>query len=194
MGDERQVDPEIVPSHAVTISESLTAPATTSSSSTSGVERVGGGGGGGGRNIILFDGVCNVCDTFVQFIYPRDSKKLFHFQALQSQKGREICSSYGIPLDLSTIVLIKEGENKFYVKSEAVFLILCELDMPWSSLYYFIFVPRPLRDFGYSTFASFRYLMFGKKDSCSFRPGLKDRFIDWRSPIIEQENENIKDV
>jgi len=146
------------------------------------------------RSIILFDGVCNVCHGFVAFIYPRDKKKKFHFQALQSAKGREILSQWGIPCDLNTIILIDEVEGKHYIKSTAVFKILYDLDLPWAYLYYLIFIPRFVRDFGYSSFASVRYAIFGTKEECQFFPGLRERFIDWRSPIITDTLEGAKDV
>jgi len=140
------------------------------------------------RSIILFDGVCNVCNTFVQFVYARDKKKRFYYQAAQSKKGREIFTERGIPPTLDTIVLIDEEEDKYYTKSSAIFMILYHLQDPWSYLYYLIYLPRHLRDFGYSSFAAVRYVLFGKKDECGFYPGLKDQFIDWRSPIIELED------
>jgi len=140
------------------------------------------------RMIILFDGVCNVCHSFVSFIYPRDLEKRFYFQAMQSKKGREILASWGIPHNLNTVVLVDEANNKYYTKSTAIFNILKDLSKPWAYMYYLIYLPRFLRDFGYSSFSSARYMLFGKKTECAFFPGLKDRFIDWRSPIVEIED------
>jgi len=140
------------------------------------------------RKIILFDGVCNVCNTFVQFVYQRDKKKALHFQAAQSKKGREILSDWGIPCDLNTVIVVDEEARKFYTKSTAIFMILQYLEAPWSYGYYLVYLPRLLRDFGYSSFASVRYAIFGKKDECNFLPGLRDQFIDWKSPIIEDED------
>jgi len=140
------------------------------------------------RKIVLFDGVCNVCHTFVSFIFPRDKNKKFFFQAMQSKKGREILASWNLPPNLNTVILIDEGTNTYYLKSTAIFNILAELQQPWSYLYYGLYIPRPLRDLGYTGFANIRYMVFGKKDECTFYPGLKDRFIDWRSPIVEIED------
>ncbi|KAK5583359.1 hypothetical protein RB653_004951 [Dictyostelium firmibasis] len=76
------------------------------------------------RRIIMFDGVCNVCDGFVQFVFPRDVEKRFSFQALQTEKGKEILDYYGIPCDMSTIILVDEADDKYYTKSTAVLNIL----------------------------------------------------------------------
>lgn len=79
------------------------------------------------RMIILFDGVCNVCHTFVSFIYPRDVEKRFYFQAMQSKKGREILASYGIPHNLNTVILLDEQNHTYCTKSTAIFNILKDL-------------------------------------------------------------------
>ncbi|GAM21999.1 hypothetical protein SAMD00019534_051740, partial [Acytostelium subglobosum LB1] len=139
------------------------------------------------KSIVMFDGVCNVCDGFVHFVYPRDTQKRFTFQALQTIKGREILQYYGIPEDLSTIVLIEEESNTYFTKSTAVLRIMYYLQRPYPLLYSFYYLPTFFRDFCYGTFAKYRYLVMGKKDTCMFSPGLRDRFIDWRSPIIEEE-------
>eukprot|EP01132_Coremiostelium_polycephalum_P009644 gene9644-11825_t len=137
------------------------------------------------KSIILFDGVCNVCDGFVQFVYPRDTEGRFSFQALQSVKGREILNYYGIASDLSTIVLVEEETQTYYTKSTAVLRIMYHLKKPYPVLSYFTVIPGFIRDFCYSTFANYRYLIMGKKDFCMFSPALRDRFVDFRSPLIE---------
>ncbi|EFA81837.1 putative alpha-N-acetylgalactosaminidase [Heterostelium album PN500] len=147
------------------------------------------------RSIIMFDGVCNVCDGFVQFVYPRDTKKRFSYQALQTAKGIEILNYYGIPADLSTIVLIEEETGKHYTKSTAVLRILYYLQNPYPLMYSFYYMPTFLRDFCYGQFAKYRYLVMGKKDTCMIHPGLKDRFVDWRSPILEElEPDETKEI
>eukprot|EP01111_Echinosteliopsis_oligospora_P008357 TRINITY_DN2394_c0_g1_i1.p1 TRINITY_DN2394_c0_g1~~TRINITY_DN2394_c0_g1_i1.p1 ORF type:complete len:178 (+),score=44.69 TRINITY_DN2394_c0_g1_i1:89-622(+) len=144
------------------------------------------------RRIIMFDGVCNVCHFFVNFVFPRDVNKQFHFQALQTKKGREICEQWGVPQDLSTVVLVDEFEGRYYTKSTAIFRILSGLSGGWSYLYYAIYMPQFLRDAGYTAFGSVRYYVFGKKDECPFYPTLKDRFVDWKSPIVEDEPNDSK--
>ncbi|EGG17735.1 putative alpha-N-acetylgalactosaminidase [Cavenderia fasciculata] len=117
------------------------------------------------KMIIMFDGVCNVCDTFVHFVYPRDVNKKFSFQALQTTKGREIQNYYGVPTDLSTVILIDEETATYTSKSTAVLRIMYHLQSPYSYLYQFHYLPAFFRDFCYSTFARYRYLLMGKKDT-----------------------------
>ncbi|KYQ88880.1 hypothetical protein DLAC_10689 [Tieghemostelium lacteum] len=142
------------------------------------------------RCIIMFDGVCNVCDGFVQFVWPRDTEKRFSYQALQTEKGREILAYYGIPADLSTIVLVEEETGLIYTKSTAVLRVMYYLKSPYPLLYTFYYIPKFIRDFCYGTFANYRYLIMGKKDTCMFSPSLKDRFIDFKSPLILEETES----
>eukprot|EP01112_Ceratiomyxa_fruticulosa_P017287 TRINITY_DN535_c0_g1_i3.p1 TRINITY_DN535_c0_g1~~TRINITY_DN535_c0_g1_i3.p1 ORF type:complete len:178 (-),score=28.31 TRINITY_DN535_c0_g1_i3:362-895(-) len=140
------------------------------------------------RMIVLFDGVCNVCNNFVQFLYPRDVNQKLWFQAQQTAKGRELLLKYGQPLDLNTVILIDEAAGKAYARSDAIFRICAELGNPWYYASYLVYIPRPLRDFGYNSFSSVRYLFFGKKDTCGYFPDLRDRFVDFRSPIIEENS------
>ncbi|KAF2072434.1 hypothetical protein CYY_006246 [Polysphondylium violaceum] len=139
------------------------------------------------RSIILFDGVCNVCDGFVQFVLPRDINKKFYFQALQTEKGKEIQEYYGIKTDLSTVVLVEEETNSYCTKSTAILRVLSQLCYPYSAFYYLSYIPAFFRDFCYSTFVPYRYLIMGKKDTCMFSPSLKERFIDFKSPLILEE-------
>jgi len=136
------------------------------------------------RSIILFDGVCNICDGFVQFVFPRDVNKRFYFQALQTEKGREIQEYYGIVADLSTVILIEEETNTYSCKSTAILKVLEHLNYPYSALSYLSIIPEFFRDFCYSTFVPYRYLLMGKKDTCFFSPSLKERFIDFKSPLL----------
>eukprot|EP01133_Synstelium_polycarpum_P014381 gene14381-16969_t len=115
--------------------------------------------------IILFDGVCNICDGFVHFVFPRDPEKRFSYQALQTVKGIEILNYYGIPQDLSTVVLIEEETGNYYTKSTAVLRIMYYLQKPYPLLYSFNILPSFFRDFCYGTFAKYRYLIMGKKDA-----------------------------
>eukprot|EP01113_Clastostelium_recurvatum_P021514 TRINITY_DN2549_c0_g1_i1.p2 TRINITY_DN2549_c0_g1~~TRINITY_DN2549_c0_g1_i1.p2 ORF type:complete len:194 (-),score=47.08 TRINITY_DN2549_c0_g1_i1:35-616(-) len=144
------------------------------------------------RSIILFDGVCNVCNGFVQFVHPRDKQKRFWFQAQQTVKGRELLMLYNCPMDLNTVILIDEAEGKVYLKSAAIFKITEHLESPWPTLSYLMWIPGPVRDLGYNVFASLRYYIAGKKDTCGVLPGIRDRFVDFRSPVIElDDNKNL---
>ncbi|EGC36357.1 hypothetical protein DICPUDRAFT_151187 [Dictyostelium purpureum] len=142
------------------------------------------------KKIILFDGICNICDGFVQFVFPRDSEKVFSYQALQTEKGKEIIEYYGLPNDLSTVILVDEATGNFLTKSTAILTVCYYLKAPYPYLYSFSYIPKFIRDFCYGTFANYRYLIMGKKDSCMFSPALRDRFVDFKSPMILNEEES----
>ena len=106
--------------------------------------------------IILFDGVCNLCEASVNFIIKRDKKKKFRFVPLQSDAGAKLLEDAGIRTDrLDTLILLKHGIP--YTKSRGALEITRELDGLWRLLYAFIIVPRPIRDAAYSLIAKNRY-------------------------------------
>lgn len=129
-------------------------------------------------DIILFDGVCNLCNGIVQFIIRRDPKGKFIFASLQSETGLKLLEKFGLPSDeFDSIVLIR-GEQ-FFIKSDAGILVLKELGGLWQLLYAFRFLPLSFRNFIYDLIARSRYRMFGKSDSCMIpTPELKARFLD----------------
>lgn len=117
------------------------------------------------KQIILFDGVCNFCNFWVNFIIKRDKKDLFRFAALQSDKAREFSANFNFDTSsMNTFVLI-EGE-KFFTKSTAALMICKQLNGPIKILSLFIFFPKFFRDFIYDLVAKNRYKFFGKRDSC----------------------------
>ncbi|MFC4247027.1 thiol-disulfide oxidoreductase DCC family protein [Natribaculum luteum] len=128
--------------------------------------------------IVLFDGVCNLCQGVVQFIVPRDPDGTFRFASLQSDVGQKLLERYGLPTDeLESIVLI-EGED-CYVKSAAVVRIARHLGGAYALLSPFRFVPRPIRDWAYDFVADHRYQWFGKKDRCMMPTGdVQSRFLE----------------
>lgn len=127
--------------------------------------------------IILFDGVCNLCNGFVQFVIKNDSQGYFKFTALQSEVGQEILKQVRyFDFSLSTVVLVEKG--KIYVRSAAALKILARLDGLWPLAYSFIILPAFLRDFIYKGIAQNRYRWFGKQESCMLpTPELKARFL-----------------
>ena len=129
------------------------------------------------NSIILFDGVCNLCNSSVQFIIRHDPKKLFLFASLQSDAASEILlQSPFKKLDLTSIVFIENGQ--IYDRSTAVLKITRKLKGGYSLLYGFIIIPRLIRDWGYQQLANNRYHWFGKKDICMVpSANLKDRFL-----------------
>lgn len=129
-------------------------------------------------SVILFDGVCNLCNGAVNFIIDRDPKGHFHFTALQQEAGRQILKSFGLdPEKLNTIILYENGE--LYEKSTAALRIARHLSGLWPACYAFIIVPRFIRDAVYNWIAKNRYKWFGKRETCRMpEPGVKERFLD----------------
>lgn len=111
--------------------------------------------------IVLFDGVCNMCDASVQFIMNRDAGA-HHFASLQSEVGQQLTEKYGLR-DVDSVVLIEDGHA--YTKSTAVLRIARHLGV-WKLFYAFVVVPAPIRDLLYTAIAKNRYRLFGKKQVC----------------------------
>ena len=115
-------------------------------------------------SVVLFDGVCNVCNSAVNFIIDRDSRGRFRFASLQSEAGRRLCREYGIPLELDSIALVQQGHA--YVESAAVLRIAKDLDGLWPILFSLVVLPKSLRNRAYRYFAAHRYEWFGKTEVC----------------------------
>ncbi|MEQ9009057.1 MAG: DCC1-like thiol-disulfide oxidoreductase family protein [Ekhidna sp.] len=128
--------------------------------------------------IILFDGVCNLCNSSVQFIIERDKKELFLFASLQSRYAKEnLPDEFSDETALQSIIL-KEGDE-IKSKSSAVLTITKSLSGLWPLFYVLIVIPKFVRDWVYDIIAKNRYQWFGKKDQCMIpSPELKNRFID----------------
>ena len=127
--------------------------------------------------VILFDGVCNLCNGFVQFIINRDKKGHFTFGALQTKAAQELLSAFDFPPSLmTTIVLIEEG--KAYTQSDAVLRIARRLKGGWKLLYGFKVLPRFFRDWVYGLVSRSRYKIFGKRNECMIpTPEIRKRFL-----------------
>ena len=130
------------------------------------------------KSVILFDGVCNLCNGFVQFILLRDRKNSFLFGSLQSPKVVEMLLPYQYSADnLSTVVLIEN--NKLYTKSTAALRIARQLGAAWPLLYGLIIFPPFIRDSLYDAIARNRYRFFGRRDACMIpTPKWKAKFIE----------------
>ena len=128
-------------------------------------------------NLILFDGVCNLCSALVQFVIRHDRRAKFRFAAIQSEIGREIFQSHGLdPVDLQTFVFISDG--KMLLRSDAAIEVVSHFGGAWSLLGIFRFLPRVLRDSIYSFIARNRYRWFGRNDVCMIPTAeIKERFI-----------------
>ncbi len=127
--------------------------------------------------IILFDGVCNLCNGFVQFVIRHDQKSYFKFAALQSEAGHAVLQQVQFTnYAFDTVVLVENG--KYYTRSTAALRILRHLSGGWSLAYVAIILPAFLRDLIYAGLARNRYRWFGKQESCLLpTPELKLRFL-----------------
>jgi predicted DCC family thiol-disulfide oxidoreductase YuxK len=129
------------------------------------------------KNIVLFDGVCNLCNGLVRFILKRDRTGKFKFASLQSEIGQQWLQRFGIAKNEFESFVLIQGD-KYYLKSGAALKMLRELGGIWKAFYVFIVVPRPVRDFMYDLIAKSRYKIFGKRDVCMVpTPELKERFL-----------------
>lgn len=131
------------------------------------------------KDLILFDGVCNLCSNSVQFIIERDKRNKFVFAALQSNLGQQIIKDYNIdPSKTDSILLYRKGKA-IKSKSTAAILIASKLGLPTNLLYPFLILPEFIRNTVYDFIAKNRYKWYGKKDNCWIpTPDLKAKFID----------------
>lgn len=116
------------------------------------------------NKIILFDGICNFCNSSVNFIIDRDIYDVFRFSSLQSDAGNKMLHKYKVEDGIDSLILI-EGDN-YYTKSTAALKIAKELKSPWKIFYIFIIIPKFVRDFFYDIIAKNRYRWFGKREKC----------------------------
>ncbi|WP_343617668.1 thiol-disulfide oxidoreductase DCC family protein [Flavobacterium sp.] len=130
------------------------------------------------KKIILFDGVCNLCDGAVQFIIKHDKKDIFRFVSLQSELGKEICNYIGVDQNkIDSIILYNPG-IAYYYKSTAVIEIGNDLGGIYSLISAFKILPEKLRNYLYDYIAKNRYEWYGKKESCMIpTPELKAKFL-----------------
>ncbi|WP_076792454.1 thiol-disulfide oxidoreductase DCC family protein [Chlorobium sp. KB01] len=130
------------------------------------------------ENIVIFDGVCNLCEFSVNFIFEHDTVGHFSFTPAQSPPGASLLKHFGINTSrLDTVVLVR-GDRAF-TRSAAAIEIASRLDMPWNLLTLFQAVPEFLRDVIYDLIAQNRYQLFGKKDQCMLpSEGLRRRFLE----------------
>lgn len=128
--------------------------------------------------VILFDGVCKLCNHWCRFILRVDKHQQFKLCAVQSPAGQALLAHYGFPLEkFETLVLIHKGVCLTH--SDAIIAILRDLPLPWSVLGVLRWLPKVWRDAGYSAIARNRYKIFGRYDHCVV-PSVADqnRFLD----------------
>jgi len=128
-------------------------------------------------NIILFDGVCNFCNFWVNFVIKRDKNNTYKFATMQSESGQELLQKFKLNTSyFDTFVLIVN--NKTFTKSTAALMIAKKLKSLIKLLYPLIFLPRSIRDFFYDLIAKNRYKFFSKRDFCIIpTKKVQDKFL-----------------
>jgi predicted DCC family thiol-disulfide oxidoreductase YuxK len=130
------------------------------------------------KKIILFDGVCNLCNTSVQFILKHDKKDIFRFVALQSDLGQEIIKHIGITNQNIDSIILYQPAVAYYYKSSAVLEIAKTLGGIYNLGWIFKIIPKDIRDVIYDYIAKNRYNWYGKKESCMIpTPEIKAKFL-----------------
>lgn len=132
----------------------------------------------GPNPVVLFDGVCNFCNYWVQFAIKRDRKKKLRFAALQGETAHQQLPKFGIsPTSLTSVILLDKG--KAYTQSSAAIRICKYLSGGWKLCYGLIIIPKFIRNFFYNIIARNRYKWYGKREACMVpTPELRDRFLN----------------
>lgn len=132
---------------------------------------------GSNHPVLLFDGVCNLCNASVQWVLLRDTKAVFRFAALQSEIGQALLIQHGFNTqNFDTVVLV--DENNIFLRSDVPLEIFRRLGGFWQLLFVFKIIPRPLRDGIYAWVAKNRYRWWGRRESCMLpRAEWKERFL-----------------
>ena len=130
------------------------------------------------KKIILFDGVCNLCNSAINYVIDHDKQDVFRFVSLQSKLGLYIQEYLGIEnSNLETIILYIPNEA-YYIKSTAAIKIMATFPGVWKLMSVFIFIPSVIRDIAYTYIANNRYKWYGKKESCRIPSAeLKAKFL-----------------
>ena len=129
------------------------------------------------EHVIAFDGICNFCNRFVNFVMDRDASKKFRFGTLQSEPAQLLLTELQLPTeDFETFILLEHGQ--VFTKSTAALRIFKQLGGLWPTLYIFWLVPKPIRDAVYSIIARNRYQWMGKTETCRVpTPADHQRFV-----------------
>jgi predicted DCC family thiol-disulfide oxidoreductase YuxK len=132
------------------------------------------------KQLILFDGVCNLCNNSVKFVLKHDKKEFFMFTALQSEAGKTIIQNFNIDIiKVDSILLYNPKKNTLTYKSTAALQIALRLGIPTNILGVFIIFPAFIRDWVYDFIAKNRYKWYGKKEVCMIpTPELKNKFLE----------------
>lgn len=127
--------------------------------------------------VILFDGVCKLCNAWCNFIIRHDKQQLFKLCSVQSDEGKKILSHFNLPTNSYETMLYVEG-NQCFKQSDAFFKIIAQIGFPWKLACIFWIIPKSIRNWMYDRIALNRYRIFGKYNYCTLpSPDHKDRFL-----------------
>jgi predicted DCC family thiol-disulfide oxidoreductase YuxK len=137
----------------------------------------------GSRHLVLYDGVCALCNGFTRFVLARDRQALFHFASLQSAVGSTLTTRVGArPEDLKTIYVVEDyrgGAPRALSKSRAVLFVARRLGWPWKAATVLGLLPTSVLDAAYDLVARYRYRVFGRYDTCPLpSPDQRSRYVD----------------
>ena len=136
-----------------------------------------------GRHLVLYDGVCGLCNGLVQFLLKHDRPAVFTFAHLQSATGMAMVARWGgDPQTLSSFYVVADFQTpaaRVATKSDAAIFVAGHLGWPWKAAHAAVALPKPLRDRLYDVVARYRYRIFGRYDQCPMPSDeLRRRFID----------------
>ena len=130
------------------------------------------------KQLVLFDGVCNLCDASVQYIIKHDKNDIFLFTALQSDVGQQIIKEFNIDTNKIDSIILYSNEHGISYKSTAALKIASKLGFPRNLLSVFWIIPAIIRNWIYDYIAKNRYKWYGKKEECMIpTPDLKSKFL-----------------
>ncbi len=129
------------------------------------------------KNVILFDGICNLCNDVVNLLLDLDKSNILYFSSLQSDFGQFVLQKFNLPTDnFNSFIFLKKG--KIYQKSDGALEVCRTLGGFWKILYFFKIIPTFARNAIYEWVAQNRYRWFGKKEYCRVpTPNLQARFL-----------------
>lgn len=135
------------------------------------------------NHLVLYDGVCALCDGTIRFLIQRDQGRVLHYAPLQGSTAGKLLREHGVDLQMRSIVFAeresRSESHRLFYRSEAILRIFKRLGKPWSRLAWALILPRFLRDAAYDIIAGNRYRWFGKKETCYLPPPqARERFLD----------------
>jgi predicted DCC family thiol-disulfide oxidoreductase YuxK len=131
-----------------------------------------------GKKIIIFDGVCNLCNSSINYVIDNDKNDIFRFVSLQSDLGIALQNYLGIEIDNIDSIILYNPNEAYYLRSTAALKIMKEFSGLWKLSAIAFLLPRIFRDKIYDFIASNRYKWFGKEDNCRLiTPELKSKFL-----------------